>query len=71
MWLVFSSVFSPEKCGKIWKIQPFFQAATALLGKYRTGSYGRIGVLLQGAIRLSQTVVVTGGVGEIVGTIIT
>ena len=24
--------------------QPFFRAATAGLGKYRTGGYGRIGV---------------------------
>ena len=36
-----------EKYGKIWKNiekRPFFRAATAGLGKYRTGGYGRIGV---------------------------
>ena len=33
--------------GKMWKNmekRPFFPAATAGLGKYRTGGYGRIGV---------------------------
>ena len=33
-----------EKCGKNMEKQPFFRAATAGLGKYRTGGYGRIGV---------------------------
>ena len=33
-----------EKCGKIWIKRPFFRAATAELGKYRTGGYGQIGV---------------------------
>ena len=34
-------------CGKMWKNmekRPFFRAATAGLGKYHTGGYGRIGV---------------------------
>ena len=33
-----------EKCGKIMEKWPFFRAATAGLGTYRTGGYGRIGV---------------------------
>ena len=36
--------FSLEKCGKIWKNQPFFQADMAGLGKYCIGGYGQIGV---------------------------
>ena len=33
-----------EKCRKNMEKQLFFLAATAGLGKYRTGGYGRIGV---------------------------
>ena len=40
--LMVSSVFSWEKCRKIRKNRPFFRAAMARLGKYRTGGYCRI-----------------------------
>ena len=44
MWLILFGVFY---YGKIWKNlekRPFFRAATAGLGIYHTGGYGRIGV---------------------------
>ena len=44
MRLIHFSRFSLEKCGKIWKNQPFFWADMAGLGKYCMGGYGRIGV---------------------------
>ena len=44
MRLIVSVVFSLEKNGKKWKNWPFFRVATAGLGKYSMGGYGRIGV---------------------------
>ena len=38
MWQILSGGFSLEKK---WKNQLFFRAATAGLGKYRMGGYGR------------------------------
>ena len=40
-------IFGGFYLGKMWKNmenRPFFRAATAGLGKYGTGGYGRIGV---------------------------
>ena len=40
-------LFGGSSSGKMWKNmekRPFFRAATAGLGKYHTGGYGRIGV---------------------------
>ena len=44
MRLILFGGFSFGKMGEIWKNVSFFPVATAGLGKYRVGGYGRIGV---------------------------